>query len=374
MLWNWQQPDWPDFAYDPAALQAAEERFLKSAGIVVGAMLHVHDEQKQEFTIELIAQETVDSSAIEGEVLDRASVQSSLAKHLGLRADHRRANAAEAGAAELMANLYRTWADPLSDRTLFDWHAMLMTGRRDLESVGAYRTHADPMQIVSGALHAPRVHFEAPPSERVPMEMQAFLEWFNDTAPTRARPLPAITRAGIAHLWFESIHPFEDGNGRLGRAVAEKALAQTMEAPALTALAETINRHRKAYYANLQRASQSNRIDDWLSWFADIVLEAQERSLARIRFLIDKTRLLDRLRGRINERQEKALIRMFAEGPDGFEGGLSARNYRTITGATAPTATRDLAELVTLGALRREGERKSTRYYLAAKTADHRGT
>jgi Fic family protein len=370
MRWNWQQPDWPDFAYAPAALRAAETQFLKGAGIVVGAMLHTEGEQKQSLTIELIAQETVDSSAIEGEVLDRASVQSSLARHLGLQADRRRASAAEAGAAELMANLYRTWAEPLSDQTLFDWHTMLMAGRRDLGAIGEYRTHADPMQIVSGALHAPHIHYEAPPSERVPQEMRAFIKWFNATAPIGSKPLPAITRSGIAHLWFESIHPFEDGNGRIGRAIAEKALAQTIEAPTLTALAETINRHRKDYYAQLQRASQSNRIDDWLAWFADIVLEAQERTLARIRFLIAKARMLDRLGGRINERQEKALIRMFAEGPDGFEGGLSARNYRTITGSTAPTATRDLAELVQLGALRREGERKSTRYYLITSAAD----
>lgn len=364
MQWNWQQPDWPNFAYDAAALQVAEERFLKGAGVVVGAMFHAEGEEKQALTIELIAQETVDSSAIEGEVLDRASVQSSLARHMGLRAEHRRANAAEAGAAELMANLYQSYADPMSDQMLFDWHSMLMAGRRDLSDIGRYRTHGDPMQIVSGALHAPRVHYEAPPSDAVPQEMQAFIAWFNETTPKGTKPLPAITRAGIAHIWFESIHPFEDGNGRIGRAVAEKALAQTIEAPTLTALAETIHRHRKDYYAQLQRASQSNHIDEWLSWFADIVLEAQERTLTRIRFLIEKTRLLDRLRIQINERQEKALIRMFAEGPDGFTGGLSANNYRTITGAGTATATRDLADLVRLGALRREGERKSTRYYL----------
>src|SRR3546814_8803983 len=121
----------------------------------------------------------------------------------------------------------------------------------------------------------------------------------------------------IAHLWFETVHPFEDGNGRLGRAMAEKTLAQSLEAPTLTALAATINRHKKAYYAELQRASQSNQIDDWLSWFAGIVLEAQGRTIASIRFLIEKTRLLDRLRGRINARQDKALIRMMTEGPDG---------------------------------------------------------
>ena len=365
MRWNWQQTDWPNFSYEAARLRSAEEQFLKGAGVVVGAMHHLDGDQKQGLTIDLISQEVVDSSAIEGEVLDRASVQSSLAKHLGLAADQRKANAAEAGAAELMANLYQSYADPLTDQMLFDWHRMLMNGRRDLTDIGRYRTHADPMQIVSGALHAPRVHYEAPPSDHVPTEMKTFVAWFNDSAPTGAKPLTAITRAGIAHLWFESIHPFEDGNGRIGRAIAEKALAQSLEAPTLTALAETISRHRKDYYAQLQRGSQSNLIDDWLSWFAAIVLQAQERTLTRIRFLIEKTRLLDRLRGKINPRQEKVLLRMFAEGPDGFKGGLSAQNYRTITDAASATITRDLAELVALGALHRKGERKSTRYYLS---------
>ena len=364
MRWNWQQADWPNFSYEAARLRSAEEQFLKSAGVVVGAMHHLDRDQKQGLTIDLISQEAVDSSAIEGEILDRASVQSSLAKHLGLAADQRKANAAEAGAAELMANLYQTYAAPLTDHMLFEWHRMLMNGRRDLSDIGRYRTHADAMQIVSGALHAPRVHYEAPPSVDVSNEMQTFISWFNDSAPTGAKPLTAVTRAGIAHLWFESIHPFEDGNGRIGRAIAEKALAQSLEAPTLTALAETISRHRKDYYAQLQLGSQSNRIDDWLLWFAEIVLQAQKRTLTRIRFLIEKTRLLDRLRGKINSRQEKVLLRIFAEGPEGFKGGLSAHNYRTITNAASATATRDLSELIDLGALYREGERKSTRYYL----------
>ena len=142
-------------------------------------------------------------------------------------------------------------------------------------------------------------------------------------------------------------------------------MAQNLAAPTLTALAETINRHRKAYYAALQLGSQSNDIDAWLTWFADIVIEAQARTITRIRFLIDKTRLLDRLRGGINERQEKALLRIFREGPDGFAGGLSAGNYRTITGASLATATRDLADLVEKGALFRTGERRYARYRLA---------
>ena len=364
MQWNWQLSDWPDFQYDSARLRAAEERFLKGAGVVVGALHHLDDDAKTGLAIELISQEVVDSSAIEGEVLDRASVQSSIAKHLGIAADQRRANAAEAGAAEMMADLYRHYAAPLDEQQLFRWHMMLMNGRRDLPAIGQYRTHADAMQIVSGALHAPKVHFEAPPSETVPSEMKRFADWFNDSAPNGPHPLPAITRAGIAHLWFESVHPFEDGNGRIGRAISEKALAQSLETPTLTALAETIHRHRKDYYGALQLASQSNRIEPWLTWFADIVLEAQERTLTRVRFLIEKTKLLDRLRGQLNQRQEKALLRMFAEGPDGFKGGMSAGNYQTITGAPSATATRDLARLVELRALVRTGELKSTRYSL----------
>ncbi len=368
MLWNWQLPDWTRFSFDDARLRDAEARFLKGAGVIVGSMYHLDGDARQGIVIELISQEMVDSSAIEGEILDRVSVQSSLARQLGFATDARRSNPAEAGAAELMAGLYRHYADPLTDRLLFDWHDMLMNGRRDLANIGSYRTHVDPMQIVSGALHARRVHFEAPPSDRVQGEMARYAAWFNDSAPQGAAPMPAIARAAIAHLWFETIHPFEDGNGRLGRAIAEKALAQSLEAPTLTALATIINRHKKAYYAQLHQASQTNRIDAWMGWFADIVLEAQARTIESIRFLIEKTRLLDRLRDRMNARQEKALIRMMAQGPDGFDGGLSAHNYRTITDAASATATRDLAELVELGALERVGERRYARYHLTIAT------
>lgn len=364
MLWNWQQSDWPHFRFDGAALRPLEDRFLKGAGVVVGAMAHLPDSDRDTLTVSLMTQEALDSSAIEGEILNRASVQSSIAKYLGIASDQRRANAAEAGMAEMMADLYRSYRTPLTDRTLFQWHAMLMNGRRDLADIGQFRQHADAMQVVSGALHAPKVHFEAPPSAAVPEEMNAFLRWFNDSAPNGSSPVSVLARAGIAHLWFEWIHPFEDGNGRIGRAIAEKALAQSLDAPAITALAEMIQRERKAYYFQLQQANRSNQIDQWLVWFAEIALAAQQRTIARVEFLIAKSRLLKRISGEINPRQEKALLRMFAEGVDGFKGGLSAANYRTITDAPSATATRDLSALVQLGALRKEGELKSTRYYL----------
>lgn len=183
-----------------------------------------------------------------------------------------------------------------------------------------------------------------------------------------SRPLPALARAGLAHLWFESIHPFEDGNGRIGRAIAEKALAQGMTQgladPVLTAVAGTLLKHRKQYYGALEAASRDLEITDWLLWFAAKVIEAQRRGLAQVEFIIGKAQLLERVRGKLNARQEKAVLRMFAAGPEGFTGGLSAGNYRGITGATPATATRDLADLVALEVLRRTGERKATRYHL----------
>jgi Fic family protein len=165
-------------------------------------------------------------------------------------------------------------------------------------------------------------------------------------------------------LYFESIHPFEDGNGRIGRALAEKALAQSFGQPALTGLATTILAHRKSYYDALERANKEIEITEWLVWFSEIAIEAQQRTIARIEFLIAKTKLLDRLRVTINDRQRKALLRMMKEGPEGFKGGLSAGNYGVITGASPATTTRDLADLVEKGALLRTGERKHARYAL----------
>ena len=187
----------------------------------------------------------------------------------------------------------------------------------------------------------------------------------NRTAPDGADSLTGLTRAGIAHLYFESIHPFEDGNGRIGRAICAKALSQCLGQPTLTALAATILLRRRAYYTALEAASKDNKITPWIAWFAGITIEAQRRTLARIEFLVDKTKLLDGLRGRLNHRQETALLRMLREGPEGFFGGLSAGNYMRITGASSATATRDLADMVAKGALKRTGERRHARYHLA---------
>jgi Fic family protein len=364
MTWNWEKPDWPNFRWDRSRLEVAEEEFLVSGGVFIGTVRHLRKEEQDQLTIEAMSTEAVTSSEIEGEMLDRASVQSSLRKQLGLATDERRVRPAECGMAEMMVDLYRSFAEPLTEETLFRWHQMVMSGSHDLKDVGCYRTSVETMQVVSGPIGEPRVHFEAPPSSRVSSEMGRFISWFNRTAPGGEESLPVLTKAGIAHLYFESVHPFEDGNGRIGRAIAEKALAQSLGQPALTALAATILARRKNYYEALEAANKENEITRWLMWFAGVAVEAQRRTIALVEFLIDKTKLLDRVRGQLNARQEKTLLRMFREGPEGFRGGLSAGKYSTITGASPATTTRDLADLVAKGALVREGERRYARYRL----------
>ena len=364
MTWNWQKPDWPNFTWSQARLEEAEQQFLVGGGVLLGTVKHLPEEDRQQLTVDAMSTEAVTTSEIEGEILDRTSVQSSIRRQLGLTLDERRVRPAEQGIAEMMVDLYRSFSKPLSQEMLFRWHEMIVSGRHDLKDVGRYRTGTEPMQIVSGRIDAPRVHFEAPPSSRVTSEMNRFLEWFARTRRDGQQPLSALTRAAIAHLYYESIHPFEDGNGRIGRAIAEQSLAESLGQPTLTTLAATILLRRKSYYEALEAANKQNEITNWLAWFAGIAIEAQRRTIALVEFLIDKTKQLDRLKGELNERQTKALLRMFHEGPEGFQGGLSAGKYTTITGASPATTTRDLSDLVSKGALTRDGELRHARYRL----------
>lgn len=363
MTWNWQHPDWPHFHHDPKPLLGLEERFLIQAGMFSGILKHAGTGHHESLKIDLLVDEAINSSAIEGEMLRRESVQSSIKRHFRIGVDGAVSAPREDGMANLMVDMFRSFAAPLSGTKLFSWHKMLTLGRKDLRR-GAYRTHAEPMQVISGPEHAPKVHFEAPPSPAMAKEMKAFIHWFNATAPGGHTPLPALTRSGLAHLYFVSIHPFEDGNGRIARALAEKALAQHLGHPTLLALSITLERHKKDYYSMLGKSNRSLSVTPWLTYFSQQILEAQNTSRERLEFLLSKTRMFDRLRGQLNGRQSKALDRIFKEGIDGFKGGLSAQNYISITKATRPTATRDLADLVLKGALLKSGHRKHTRYRL----------
>lgn len=363
-FWNWQKDDWPDFRFDARRLADLEERFLQEAGVYSGMVRHLEKEGKDWLAVELMSEEALRTSEIEGEILNRESVQSSIRRQFGLATDHRRVPAAEQGISELMVELFRDFRVTLDEARLLHWHALLMNGRRDL-AAGSYRAGGDPMQVVSGPLHDPKIHFEAPPAAAVPNEMRRFFEWYRKTGPEGTARLPMLTRAGICHLYFVSIHPFEDGNGRIARALSEKSLSEGLGKPALIALSAAIQRNRRTYYDRLEHGNKRNEITDWLVYFAGTVLGAVAESQRWVEFLIEKTRLIDRLRGKWNERQEKVVLRMAREGPAGFQGGLSAENYLAITGTSRATATRDLQGLVEMGALVRSGRLKGTRYRLA---------
>lgn len=363
--WNWQQPHWPEFQYDPTLFADCENHFLLGAGVVLETVTHLEGMAKDQLTIDLVSQEAFQTSAIEGEILSRDSLQASLRRQFGLQTDEgRRVPAAEQGIAQMLVDLYHQFNQPMTHEQLFNWHRMLTHGRRDLQILGGYRSHQEPMQVVSSVMSKPRVHFEAPPSTRMPQEMGRFIEWFNATAPGQSTALSCLARAGIAHLYFVCVHPFEDGNGRIGRAISDKALSQALGRPSLVGLSDGIERRRKGYYDALESNNKGLDITDWLLWFAETTVFAQTLTLNRIGFLVEKGKLYSRLRGQLNERQQRVLERMFLEGVDGFKGGLSAENYIRITQASRATTTRDLQDLVEKGALLRTGERKSTRYQL----------
>jgi Fic family protein len=198
MTWNWQRSDWPDFAWDKSRLAKAEECFLIEAGTRIGAIRHLGSGDRDELVVEAMSTEAVTTSEIEGEILDRASVQSSIRRQLGLGTDNRRVAPAERGVAEMMVDLYRNFAEPLSHEMLFGWHRMLASGWSGIEDIGGYRTHPDAMQVVSGIGRNPQVHFEAPPSSAVPGEMERFVAWFNRTALIYISSASTLSRTAMA--------------------------------------------------------------------------------------------------------------------------------------------------------------------------------
>lgn len=327
-------------------------------------MKHITVEENDILSVNLMSNEALKTSEIEGEILDRDSLQSSIRKHFGLIKDHRKLPLKEQGIAEMMVSLYKNYDKALNQETLFDWHSMLTNGRRDLIEIGNYRTHEEPMQIVSGSLEHPKIHFEAPPSSRVRSEMKRFIEWFNRSEQRGKENLSPLARAGFAHLYFESIHPFEDGNGRIGRALSEKVLSQSLGRPTLLAISQTILRAKNDYYQALHRNSLRLQITDWLIYFSQLILDSQDLTQKTIDFTIEKGKFYGRFERSFNTRQSKVVERMFREGVEGFRGGLSAENYIRITGTTRATATRDLQKMVRLKAFKKTGELKSTRYYL----------
>ncbi len=362
--WNWQSTKWPNFTYEAEALERLEREFSHQTGLLQGTVKHISQEDKSILMVELMSSEALKTSAIEGHNLDRESLQSSIRKNLGLGGKQLQSTPEESGISEMMVSLYQRFEEPLNDRQIFDWHEMICRGRRDLEDIGCYRTHEDPMRIVSNRLDKEEVFFEAPPSKGLSAEMKQFINWFNNTAPDQKNALLPLARAGMAHFYFLCIHPFEDGNGRIARAISEKALSQDAGQTSLISISQTIEAKKKDYYSSLQAHNHTCEISAWLNYFGETVIHAQKQTMDLVEFLIQKSKFYDQFDEVMNERQKKIVGRLFGAGRKGFEGGLSAKNYVSITKTSQSTATRDLQDMVAKGILLSAGELKGTRYHL----------
>lgn len=352
MIYNWQQENWPDFDYDLKKVEEKLYRFSEKIGIVSGALKSLPEDTRLSAIIDTMVAEAIKTSEIEGEYLSRNDVMSSIRNNLGLNEvpDVIKDKKAK-GIGQLMVDVRNTYASPLTRETLYSWHNMLL-GPDSRIKAGQWRSSTEPMQVVSGTYGKEKIHFEAPPSDRIPEQMEQFITWFNETAPGGKTPIiQAPVRSAIAHLYFETIHPFEDGNGRIGRAIAEKAISQGIGRPVLLALSKMIEANKDAYYEALKIAQQSNEITPWIVWFVDTVIAAQTDAEQLIDFALKKAKFFDRFRNQLSERQLKVIKRILEEGPEGFKGGMNARKYLSIAQVSKATATRDLRELMTLGVL-----------------------
>lgn len=345
-MYNWQYKNWPNFKFDLTGLEEQLIDIKSSVSLVTGAVSTLPEKLQTEALIQIVVAEAIKTSEIEGEHYSRIDVMSSIRKNLGLSIDKSPSNKNVIGLGEMLMDVRNTYKEPLTESKLLEWHRLLMENYKKIHA-GVYRSSEEPMQVVSGSVSTPTVHFEAPPSSRVREEMSQFIEWFNkETVNEKDWRLTAPpVRAAISHLYFESIHPFEDGNGRIGRAIAEKVLSQGYGGPMLMSISKTIEKYRKEYYTELKEAQRNLEITKWITWFVNIIQKAQEETNCLINFTIMKMRFYDIYKNQFNERQAKVIARMLEEGPDHFEGGMNAKKYMSMTGCSKATATRDLQDL-----------------------------
>ena len=363
MRYNWQQKDWTNFQYDPDQLENRLYRFAENTGRIRGIMEGLPKESHTQTLIDILVAEAIKTSEIEGEFLSRKDVASSIRNNLGFNSTSQIIKDKQAeGMATLITTVRDAYASPLTQEDLFKWHRLVFPLPSKLE-IGAWRAHKEPMQIISGTTGREKVYFEAPPSKKIPSEMDCFIQWFNESAPSGSKEIKyAPIRSGISHLYFETIHPFEDGNGRIGRAIAEKTLLQTLGFPLLISLSASIEANRNDYYNALQEAQSKNEITPWLVYFTDVILQAQKETQDLVEFILKKTKLFDQYGSLLNERQHKAIKRMLQEGINGFEGGMTSKKYMAITKTSKPTATRDLQKLLEIGVFRVLGRGRNTSY------------
>lgn len=365
-----ENPNWPKlhWDYDTLASRLAALRYRE--GLLIGRMQGLGLDLRQEANLGTLTEDVVKSSAIEGETLNRDEVRSSLARRLGLDAGGLVTSGRNVdGIVEMMLDATRNFAAPLTAERLFDWHAALFpTGRNGIQRIitGGWRTAATgPMQVVSGPYGRETVHFEAPHANRVDAEMVAFFDWFN--AP--ASSVDPVLKAAIAHFWFVTIHPFEDGNGRIARAIADMSLARADgSAERFYSMSAQIETERKAYYDQLE-AQQRNGLDitKWLDWFLDCLGRAFDRAEATLETVLYKANLWQKISHHpINDRQRLVIQRILE---NGWSGQLTTSKYAKLAKCSNDTAYRDISDLLAGGILTQNpGGGRSTSYRLADLT------
>lgn len=361
-----QQKDWPNFRWNESRLLPLLTKLRHQQGRLLGQMEGLGFHLRGEANLESLTKEVIGSSAIEGEKLDAEEVRSSIARRLGIaHAGTTPASRHVEGVVEMMIDATRKYEEALTAERLCSWHAALFpSGRSGMQriTVGSWRTEeSGPMQVVSGPMGRERVHFEAPEASRLDAEISRFLEWFEGTG-----SLDPVIKAGIAHFWFVTIHPFEDGNGRIARAIADMALARADGvAERFYSMSSQIERERKQYYDSLE-SSQRGGLDItlWLEWFLGCLYRALENAQENLWAILHKARIWERINqdGPVNERQHVVINRLL----DGFEGKLSSSKYAKLAKCSPDTALRDIKELQARDILIQEaGGGRSTSYRLA---------
>ena len=364
MKYNWQQLEWAKFRFDDSVIDPLCIDFALEIGELKGLVDSLSADIQQETILQFMISEAIKTSEIEGEFFSRQDVMSSIKKNLGIENTFNQIRAKNAhGIGKLMVTVRNSYAEKLTEFTIKEWHAILMEFYKRINS-GEYRTGTESMQIISGSYGKEIVHFEAPPSSQVPVEMGNFINWYNDfeVKPTDIKKV--LIKTSISHLYFESIHPFEDGNGRIGRAIAEKCLSESLNRPVLMSISSTIEQNKKQYYESLKQAQRTLEITDWILYFSTLILESQKNAKQTVLFTLNKTKFIDRFKSQMNERQTKAVLKMFENGLAGFQGGMTAIKYISITKTSRATATRDLQDLTEKNILIPKGEGRNRSYDL----------
>ena len=363
-MYIWERADWPRFTWNRDQITARLAAVRHSQGRLLGRMERLGFRLREEALLRTLTQDVVKSSEIEGEHLDADQVRSSIARRLGMDvAGLVIADRHVEGVVEMMLDATQRFDHPLSARRLFAWHASLFpTGHSGMARIraGAWRDDSrGPMRVVSGPIGRERVHYTAPPAGRVPAEMKAFLKWFDASSDQ-----DPVLKAALAHFWFVTIHPFEDGNGRIARAIADLMLARSESSPQrFYSMSSQIRLERKAYYEILERSQKATLdVTLWLEWFLDCLGRALAGSDAALSSVMRKARFWEKFaRVGLNDRQVKVLNRML----DGFEGKMTSSKWAKLAKCTQDTAHRDIQDLIDRGALKRNpGGGRSTSYDL----------